>query len=152
MPGYNKKWSFGIREVAIDENEATWEIYDYMYRFPDFQSLFDNQPFSVIGEVNGMAALARKKGEEKIFLVSEMETKEIILVASGLKQLVSFLDEVQKMWDAEPAGEIILNVTKENLAKARELLAVFEQENPGADLGYWEYQCFAGLNMGFPLP
>lgn len=150
MSGYKKKWHFGIGKVAIDEDETAWELYDYMYRFPDFQSLFDNQPFSVIGEVNGMAALARKKGEEKIFLVSEMETKEIILVASGLKQLVSFLDEVQKMWDAEP-GATILNVNKENLAKARELLAIFEQENPGADLDYWEYQCFAGLNMGFPL-
>lgn len=150
MAAYKKKWNFGIGKVAIDEDEAVWEIYDYMYRFPEIQRLFDNQPFSVIGEVNGMAALARKKGEEKIFVISEMEAYEIIPVASGLKQLVSFLDEVQKMWDAEP-GATILKATEQNLAKARELLAVFEKENPGVDLDYLEYQCFDGLNMGFPL-
>ncbi len=45
--------------------------------------------------LRGMMVLARKKGEEKIFAVSENETYEIIPVASELNQLVSFLDEVK---------------------------------------------------------
>jgi hypothetical protein len=151
MSGHHQKWRFGIGKIEINEDEAVWEIYDYMYRFADFQRLFDDQPFCVIGEVNGLAALARKKGEEKIFLVSEMETKEIIPVASGLTELVCFLDEVQKMWDVRP-GATILDATQQNLAKARELLEVFEKDNPGCDPDYWEYQCFAGLTICFPLP
>jgi hypothetical protein len=151
MPGYKQKWHFGmIRKVSIDEDEAAWEIYDYLYTFPEVQRLFDNQPFRVIGEVDGMMPLARKKGEEKVFALSEMETYEIIPVASGLKQLVPFLNEVQKMWNGHP-GETTLPVTEQNLAKARELLEFFQHENPGINPDFWEINCFPGLNLGFQL-
>lgn len=151
MDAINKEWKFGIlRSVSINENTTTWEYYDYLTQMDGVKALMKEDIFQVIGEIDSMHPIIQKQNSKTVYALLEMESYQLIPLASSLNSLIPFLDSAEKMWLNSP-NDTILDTTHENIQQAQQIIELFLNENPGIDSAFWEMECFAGLNIGFSL-
>lgn len=151
MENYNKRWKLGmLGGVMINFDQSVWEEYDYLKNMPDFELVFKDKPYQVIGEGKPWSGLIKFNNEEKIYAVIELEKLELRCVANNLNNLIDFLDSVEILW-MDHQEDSSLRSTKDNIDYATRILNKFGGENPDADTDFWEFQCFSGLNIGFSL-
>lgn len=151
MTAINRTWNFGpLRKVVVNTDPAAWEEMDYLLKIDRVVELLAGRTLHVVGEVDQMTALVRLDDDPSLLILFEGESYALEKVAANVTTLTSFLDDVASLWvgHEEDYG---LPTTADNLEFARIMLDSFVAANPGCDSSFWEYQCFAGLNMGFPL-
>lgn len=146
-----RTWRFGaIRHVRVNTDPAAWEEMDYLLALSSVVDLLAGRELRVIGEADQMTALVLVGDDETVHALFEGETSALFPVAANITSLVSFLDDVAALWSG-CEHRYTLDTTSDNRELATLMLDEFVAANPGCDVGFWEYHCLAGLNMGFPL-
>ncbi len=146
-----RTWKFGaIRHVTVNTDPAAWEEMDYLLKIDRVVDLLAGRALRVVGEADQMTALVLVGDDETVQALFEGETCALFPVASNVANLVSFLDDIAALWSGHE-DRYTLDTTKDNVELAMLMLDEFVAANPGCDVGFWEYHCLAGLNMGFPL-
>jgi hypothetical protein len=151
MAPVDRTWRFGaLRQVALNTDPSAWEEMDHLLKMDRVLELLAGRALRVIGEVDQRIALVQRDDEPVVFVLFEFEPAALLPVAADVAALVAFLDDAAGLWVGH-GEDCILPTTADNLELAQIMLEAFEAANPGCDAAFWEQQCFAGLNMGFPL-
>lgn len=152
MTAVNRTWSYGsLRKVVINTDPAAWEEMDYLLKIDRVVELLAGRTLHVIGEVDMMTSLVRLDDDPGVHILFDQgESWGLVKVATNVTTLMALLDDAALLW-VDHQDDCILPTTSDNLQFAQIMLESFVAANPGCDADFWEYQCFAGLNMGFPL-
>ena len=151
MTTVNRTWKYGqLRNVVLNTDPAAWEEMDYLLKIDGVVELLAGRALNVVGEVDGMTALVRLDGDPGVHVLWQGQTWGLTKVATNVTTLAALLDDAALLWVGHE-HDYGLPTTNDNLELARIMLESFVAANPGCDADFWEYQCFAGLNMGFPL-
>jgi hypothetical protein len=151
MTSVDRTWKFGaLRNVVVNTDPAAWEEMDYLLKMDSVITLLAGRTLHVIGEADQMTQLVRLGDDPTIHALIVLDTASLFPVAANLNTLTAFLDDVASFWYGREQN-YTLDTTHDNLELAQIMLESFEAANPGCDVGFWEYHCLAGLNMGFPL-
>lgn len=151
MTPINRTWKFGaMRHVTVNTDPAAWKEMDYLLKIDRFLKLLAGRTMRIIGEADQMTTLMLIGDDETVQALFEGETYALFPVAANITQLTKFLDDVAGLWFGHE-DRYTLDTTRDNKELAEIMLDEFVAANPGCDVGFWEYHCLAGLNMGFPL-
>jgi hypothetical protein len=144
-------WKFGaLRHVVVNPDPTVWKKLDYLRKTRGVVDLLAGRELRVIGEADRMTALVLVGDDQTVHALFQGETWTLFPVAANVANLVGFLDDVAGLWFGHE-NRYTLDTSNENRELAELMLDEFVAANPGCDVGFWEYHCLAGLNMGFPL-
>lgn len=144
-------WHFGpLRKISLEVDSETRLYYeDYTFKNDNVKAFFNNESIRLIGEVDNMFSLVELSITKEIFCTIEMEEMSCQKIAKNFESMIKVLNNTQLLW--EDQSSTILQVNDTNLQLFHRIADEFEKENPGISFEFWEYQCFPGLNLGFPL-
>lgn len=112
------------------------------------KSRFINAEIRVVGVADQGIPIVSVKGHSGLFAIDYLDHYVIVQIADGVDSLYKFLNEVEKLW-AFSSSSINLDIQEDKIIQAIALAEDFKKENPNSDFGFWEIECFPGLNLGF---
>jgi hypothetical protein len=151
MNVFHHTWRFGaLRQVVINSDSSAWRSLDYLARMPRVVALVEGRTMRIIGEADRMTALVQLGDEPTVYALLTLDSANLFPVAANVQTLVATLDDLASLWHGRERS-YTLDSSADNIELAQIMLDAFDASNPGCDVGFWEYHCLSGLNMGFPL-